>query len=628
MIKDFTSKIIAFICLLIGSYGVVSARVVEVPNSKNVISTSTTANTEAFRGNIDNFDFSKMSFRAVINVDNATDGANLLTLSNAQISTSSSNYYSIQNGIHLYYAKSKENWRDTNTPKETYTNVVWVDVIQNSWDYGLAAYKQNVTGDVVIELKADGLYINGERILAKDQKVGDKWINPLIATGSKTLYYSWAEGATRSTATYKEIATIGTSSKTISFNIPDEDNKTTCTALPTGSKGTGSAEVDLDNAILRFNLDITNCKGKSESANYNLLNIGTSQCNGGWGTGSGMGYGVHVYYRRQSSTIGSTTYANGALWFDEVLNNNGSAEGSKGIVAAPDNNVVIELKKDGIYVNNVNKIPSTISGLSNLFAGGTKTIYYSNNEGTNQESQATYDISVIPMVTLDGYLKEGEDNSEQCLDGAADKVKIERTLVTGNWNTFCVPFGIDNAQFKTVYGSGTEICKLSNVDGNVLNFDDCSNENIEAGVPYLVKPAQVKANPTFTNVTFAAAEPIAQGAAGGIQMVGIYSPKALNTDGTHLFIVADGKFKKPANDTQATMKGMRAYFVVPAETDANKLSSRFGGVETAIAETFVDAVKTGDNRVFNLQGQMVGTSLNGLPAGLYIQNGKKVLVRK
>ena len=627
MIKDFTSKIIALACLLVGSYSVASARVVQ-EIGKTVISTSTTANTGAVRESIANFDFSNTKFRAVINVDDATDGANLLTLSNTQISTSSSNYNSIQNGIHLYYAKSKENWRDTNTPKETLTNVIWVDVIQNSWDYGLAVYKQNVTGDAVIELKADGLYINEELILAKDQTVGDKTINPLIATGSKTLYYSWAEGSTRSTATYKEIATVGSSSKTISFNLLDEDNKTTCTALPTGSKGTGSAEVDLDNAILRFKLDITNCTAKSGNANYNLLNIGTGQCNGSWGTESGMGYGVHVYYRRQSSVIGSITHANGALWFDEVLNNNGGTLGSQGIVDAPANNVVIELRKDGIYVDGVNKIPSTTSGLSNLFTGGSKTIYYSNNEGTNQESQATYEVPVIPMVTLDGYLKEGEDNSEQCVDGAAGKVKIERTLVTDNWNTFCVPFGIDNAQFKQVYGSGTEICKLGNVNDNVLNFVDCSNGNIEAGVPYLVKPAQTKANPTFTNVTFAAAEPIALGTEGGIQMVGIYNPKTLKTDGTNLFIVAGGKFKRPTNDTQATMKGMRAYFVVPAETDANKLSSRFGGVETAIAETFVDAVKTGDNRVFNLQGQMVGTSLNGLPAGLYIQNGKKVLVRK
>ena len=34
-----------------------------------------------------------------------------------------------------------------------------------------------------------------------------------------------------------------------------------------------------------------------------------------------------------------------------------------------------------------------------------------------------------------------------------------------------------------------------------------------------------------------------------------------------------------------------------------------------------------DNRVFNLNGQFVGTSLTGLQKGIYIQNGKKVVVK-
>ena len=627
MIKDFTSKVLALALLLVGSYSIANARVVEVANSKNVISTSTTANTEAFRGSIADFDFSKMSFRAVINVDDATDGANLLTLSNTQISTSSSNYNSIQNGIHLYYAKSKENWRDTNTPKETLTNVIWVDVIQNSWDYGLAVYKQNVTGDAVIELKADGLYINEELILAKDQTVGDKTINPLIATGSKTLYYSWAEGSTRSTATYKEIATVGSSNKTISFNLLDEDNKTTCTALPTGSKGTGSAEVDLDNAILRFKLDITNCTAKSGSANYNLLNIGTGQCNGSWGTESGMDYGVHVYYRRQSSVIGSITHANGALWFDEVLNNNGGTLGSQGIVDAPANDVVIELRKDGIYVDGVNKIPSTTSGLSNLFTGGSKTIYYSNNEGTNQESQATYEVSVIPMVTLDGYLKEGEDNSEQCVDGAADKVKIERTLVANVWNTFCVPFSISNTEVKRIYGDATELRMFNSASDDIVYFSNTYTGAILAGRPCLVKPSKTAVNPIFNDVVFSAAEPCTEGIEGGVQMVGIYSPKTLNTDGTNLFLAAGNEFQQPASETLATMKGMRAYFVVPAGTDPAALRANIDGVETSISAIDADNTFVGNSAVYNLQGQRMGNTLNSLPRGIYIQNGKKVVVR-
>ena len=34
-----------------------------------------------------------------------------------------------------------------------------------------------------------------------------------------------------------------------------------------------------------------------------------------------------------------------------------------------------------------------------------------------------------------------------------------------------------------------------------------------------------------------------------------------------------------------------------------------------------------NNRVYNLRGQYMGDSLSGLPAGLYIVNGKKVIIK-
>ena len=37
--------------------------------------------------------------------------------------------------------------------------------------------------------------------------------------------------------------------------------------------------------------------------------------------------------------------------------------------------------------------------------------------------------------------------------------------------------------------------------------------------------------------------------------------------------------------------------------------------------------KSVDNRVYNLNGQYVGTTLNGLSKGVYIVNGKKVVVK-
>ena len=59
------------------------------------------------------------------------------------------------------------------------------------------------------------------------------------------------------------------------------------------------------------------------------------------------------------------------------------------------------------------------------------------------------------------------------------------------------------------------------------------------------------------------------------------------------------------------------------------------GIKLAIQDGYKNAysaiidgqVTTGDNRVFNLQGQYVGSQLQSLPKGIYIVNGKKVTVK-
>ena len=50
-------------------------------------------------------------------------------------------------------------------------------------------------------------------------------------------------------------------------------------------------------------------------------------------------------------------------------------------------------------------------------------------------------------------------------------------------------------------------------------------------------------------------------------------------------------------------------------------------VTDGIADVNTEADQTTDNRVYNINGQYVGTSLDGLQKGVYIQNGKKVIVK-
>lgn len=232
----------------------------------------------------------------------------------------------------------------------------------------------------------------------------------------------------------------------------------------------------------------------------------------------------------------------------------------------------------------------------------------------------TVAYSKLPSIGLD----ESQNNAET-ISGNADKtvnVKLTRTLKADVWNTFCVPFDV------TVVGSpldGATIKQIASVtekdDGAVINFENAP-ATLEAGKAYLVRTATAIVNPTFNGVTVKNVDPTNCSGNEKYQLIGIYSP--LNIDaslyGKVFGINNQDKLAKVMKDT--SIKGMRAYFLLANSATAAKLN--FGGELTGIdAVDNGEAVMTG--KVYNLNGQYVGNSLEGLKKGVYVVNGKKVL---
>lgn len=250
-------------------------------------------------------------------------------------------------------------------------------------------------------------------------------------------------------------------------------------------------------------------------------------------------------------------------------------------------------------------------------------------EGTDQESRAKYNY--ISVVTND--YKTATVTSSNTLDEVAVNtfnaqndvdVQLKRTLSPEYWNTFCVPFTISADVIKEKFGEGTQVCTFGSMEGTLMNF--AHSTSIEAGKPYIVKPTKEVVDPTFTGVNIEAVA-AKQVGANGYFMQGIYSVKTdLTTDGTNLFLGDGNKFYKPLGTTTAKMKGMRAYFIVPQGTNFAALRANIDGATTAIDELATVVEQPTDNRIYNLQGQFVGTSFEGLH-GVYVQNGKKVLVK-
>lgn len=256
-------------------------------------------------------------------------------------------------------------------------------------------------------------------------------------------------------------------------------------------------------------------------------------------------------------------------------------------------------------------------------------IQVGSGEGTNQETKATYNyISVVTndykpaTVTVSNTLDEVAVNSFNAQNNV--DVQLKRTLSPEHWNSFCVPFAISEDVIAEKFGAGTQVCTFGSMNGNVMNF--AASTTIEAGTPYIVKPTQEVVNPSFTGVNIEATAAKKVGA-DGYFMQGIYSAKTdLTTDGTNLFLGDGNKFYKPSGATTAKMKGMRAFFIVPQGTNLAALRANIDGATTAIDEFATVVEQPTDNRIYNLQGQFVGTSFEGLH-GVYVQNGKKVLVK-
>lgn len=262
------------------------------------------------------------------------------------------------------------------------------------------------------------------------------------------------------------------------------------------------------------------------------------------------------------------------------------------------------------------------------WVGYAKEVVFTNTD----QARATKIIVTVEVPKAKNYtLDETKtDNVIETYENA--NVTLQRTLSKDYWNTFCVPFALDAEQVTQYFGEGTQLRTYEgNCNDNIVYF--ATVDNIEAGKPYIMKPGNaVVQNPTFEGVSMVATgldekgNPQAVGDASSVQMKGIYNQILLKTDQTELFLGDNDLFYYPIDNVDArTIGGLRAYFIVPQGTDIKKLRANLDGTPTSLGTIF--DTEESNAPVYNLQGQCVGNSLRALKSGIYIQNGKKVVVK-
>lgn len=416
------------------------------------------------------------------------------------------------------------------------------------------------------------------------------------------------EGNGRMAGTYKSVKVV---SKAVITNTSLPAGSIVSTVLENhtgdGTKFTRETAIDWTNQKVVAEIDISTCGTGTED----LFSIGDDATS--WNA-----VNIHMY---RTGTSGFSAYLAGNP-------NSGDATGvTSGIV--PDGNILrVELSSEKGFVVNGKVLFSKekINKYSTLFS--LSTIKVGSGEGNNQESRAKYNyISVAtnnysagtPIVS--NTLDEVTVNTFNAQNDVY--VQLKRTLTPTQWNTFCVPFTISADMIAEKFGAGTLVYTFGSMNGNVMNFT--ASTTIEAGKPYIVKPTKEVVDPIFTGVNIEAKAPVQLGE-NGFFMQGTYGAKTdLLDDGTNLFLGEGNKFYKPAKGS-TKMKGMRAFFIVPQGTNFAALRANIDGATTAIDEFATVVEQPTDNRIYNLQGQFVGTSFEGLH-GVYVQNGKKVLVK-
>lgn len=279
----------------------------------------------------------------------------------------------------------------------------------------------------------------------------------------------------------------------------------------------------------------------------------------------------------------------------------------------------------GVSYTVVDKNTLKIDGASanGKWNGKAKTLTLSVDKGASGTKIKTMTVTFTTTATPTLPLSEDADDTDSKIatnKGKTVDVTLARKLIANVWNTICLPFDVTAEQIADVLKSAGNVKEFDREDAakQTIYFKDATT--MVAGKPYLIKPTVGITELVFKGVKITKYEADASlGTEYGVY--GTFGKHKMETDGTELFLKTDGKFYVPAVGKE-TMKGFRAFFIAPKNTAGAALNLSFGDA-TGISGVAADAEK--NVKVYNVNGQYVGTSLEALPKGLYIVGGKKVL---
>lgn len=277
-------------------------------------------------------------------------------------------------------------------------------------------------------------------------------------------------------------------------------------------------------------------------------------------------------------------------------------------------------------------------------------------DAKHDEWRATGEIVDVSKVK-DVVLEDGKDYSAPT-DAENANVTLNRTFYKNRWNAICLPYSINRRQIEDVFGDGTMVVLMNNIDTSKkkVMFIEHANQDIIAGYPYLIFPTtkddKGKTNhdpipgittratfgeadsPLFSVGTDGITYPGAAMQSDALVFKGTFTNTTLN-EGSYV-VTNKGVLSRIPKD-RMPIKPYRSYIYFNRESAGAKAISlqnmNVNGFENEEDNTtgienllFESGILTHSADVYSIDGQLVRSkalNFNGLPKGVYIVNGKK-----
>ena len=257
-------------------------------------------------------------------------------------------------------------------------------------------------------------------------------------------------------------------------------------------------------------------------------------------------------------------------------------------------------------------ITAVQEGLTN-----SNCIIYAASDADAEEAR-----NVVTGTTCQSLELDAAGNIEIPTGFTATSISLDRTFHAG-WNTVCLPFSTTTDAL-----GATQIQEFTAFEDESLKFEKVTNGTIEANKPYLIYFEEAPTATVFElSGEVMTTEPEAV-TFGDVTFTGNYTA-GMSMEGYYGVADQNGSQYIMKGGSNSTLGSTGAYFsVAGAAAEVNRLAldlegvTAIGSVETEGAEDAFD--------VYSISGVKVrtgATNLDGLQRGLYIVNGKKVLVK-